>query len=655
MTERVTATITMELCSDTIFGSGFSVPGGEDIAVCQDEKGYPYLKGSTLKGLLRESLENYLAWTGQSQQLVGTLCGESDWDGTADDRRIQLTALHLDPRPVVPEDCFSTRIFTSLEHGVVKTDTLRTAVCIHRGMRFSGLFTCHQRDLALFQTVVQGIKWVGTMRSRGFGRVACRLEPSEQGEMKCVLGPCRCIRYRLQTELPVIVTDLSHSRDNSYTTRGYIPGAAVRGMVVNALANQYPDWFAAHRAELLSEKTRFLDAIPWQEDSVGLPGIMGFYGQKGSTEVTSVLNADVAGMKRAKPGAFCALEGEQIRGWTASTGGNLRIQRHVGKTETSYPFQTQHIDAGQTFEGYIWMDDPSLAEPIGRAFQKTVWLGADRYEGFGKCAVLLLESVEAPSWQDYGYSAGDTTDSTLYLLAISPLTMLNDWGEPCGLDVNALAARLGVEQVNIEACSTAMVECGGYNRTWKCRVPAIQMYDRGSIFKLRCTSAPEAERLLNLQRTGLGIRRAEGLGQVLFLRRELLEQVKELPSNEERDAYINSPGIRLRRARYQWIMEFSKDLYQDGISRSQMGTIQALCEKAMASGDTQKLLEQLDKNLTERGPWHAGRFHHVNQVIRSVLETTLENTLGVKGPDSERDRLKLLCELFDYSRKEGRP
>ena len=53
MTERVTRKIRLELLSEAIFGSGFSVPGGEDIGVCTDARGYPYLKGSTFKGLLR--------------------------------------------------------------------------------------------------------------------------------------------------------------------------------------------------------------------------------------------------------------------------------------------------------------------------------------------------------------------------------------------------------------------------------------------------------------------------------------------------------------------------------------------------------------------------------------------------------------------------
>ena len=98
MSGRITMQVTMELKSDAILGSGFSVPGGEDVAVCRDEAGYPYLKGSTLKGLLRESLENWLAWTGQDLSVANELLGESGWAGVADGRRVMLTQLTLDFR-----------------------------------------------------------------------------------------------------------------------------------------------------------------------------------------------------------------------------------------------------------------------------------------------------------------------------------------------------------------------------------------------------------------------------------------------------------------------------------------------------------------------------------------------------------------------------
>ena len=36
MSQRITLYVRVRLLSDTIFGAGFSVPGGEDIAVCED-------------------------------------------------------------------------------------------------------------------------------------------------------------------------------------------------------------------------------------------------------------------------------------------------------------------------------------------------------------------------------------------------------------------------------------------------------------------------------------------------------------------------------------------------------------------------------------------------------------------------------------------
>ena len=149
MGERVTWRVTMELLSDTILGSGISVPGGEDIAVCKDDKGFPYMKGSTFKGLLRESLENLLVWTGGDKADLDAICGVSGWKGTADDRRLQLTGLCLDPCPAVPEDCYDSRMLTSLEDGVVKEGTLRMASCVRSGMFFSGTLTCCGRDVAL--------------------------------------------------------------------------------------------------------------------------------------------------------------------------------------------------------------------------------------------------------------------------------------------------------------------------------------------------------------------------------------------------------------------------------------------------------------------------------------------------------------------------
>ena len=141
MSERVTFAVEMELESDGIFGSGYSIPGGDDINTTIDEQGYPYLKGSTLKGLLAESLHNLLAWTGGSEADYTALMGEEGWSGTADERRVQLTDMTLISRPVQPEEAFSSHTFTALENGVVKQGSLRSASCVRAKTKFTGSVT----------------------------------------------------------------------------------------------------------------------------------------------------------------------------------------------------------------------------------------------------------------------------------------------------------------------------------------------------------------------------------------------------------------------------------------------------------------------------------------------------------------------------------
>ena len=95
MSERTRVKIRMELLSDTILGSGYSIPGAEDIAVCQDENGYPYMKGSSFKGVLRESMENLAFWKELDENGINEMLGTEGWNGEAEARRIHVTSLKL--------------------------------------------------------------------------------------------------------------------------------------------------------------------------------------------------------------------------------------------------------------------------------------------------------------------------------------------------------------------------------------------------------------------------------------------------------------------------------------------------------------------------------------------------------------------------------
>lgn len=566
--ERVNLKIEMELISDTILGSGYSIPGGHDIAFNKDRDGFPYLKGTAFKGLLRENVENWLVWTGRDESVLNLLFGESGWSNAGGERRVRVESLCLKEFPKDVKTCFSERVFTSLnEFGVSANGTLRTSECIKKGLIFKGSVVCAKCDEELIKNAISCIKWIGTLRSRGFGKVrfSVAAEDIVNNEVREEGVEAKYIHYRIRNEAPVIITHLSKSGDNNYETRDYIPGSAIRGMVIESIISDDSEYFEHNKIKLLSDDIRFLNAFPNPEPDklAALPSIKGFYEDKNGSNFTSVIvNSDFKpGLKRAKLGSFCAVDNYgNIKYWNADTDGVMRIKRNID--EDSLPFRTRCLSPGQVFDGFIVLKDASMASAIMKAFNKTLWIGADRYEGFGKCIVEKCESVDImPVEKEYGFSVKRPVKSdSICMLAVSAFTMLNCKGEPCGIDTEELAEKLGAGSVEIESCSTSVSEYGSYNRTWGCRTSAVKMYDQGSIFKLKLDKVlSDTAGIEKIQKEGLGIRKNEGFGQVVFFDPSLLENLKKKSLKDANREWRASDASLARRAKYNWVMKSSEE------------------------------------------------------------------------------------------------
>ncbi len=182
--------IRMQLLSDVIFGNGMSIPGGEDISVLCDEDGFPYYKGGTFKGVFREALEQYLKWTikddGQIQEEIDRLLGCGGEDIASRPDKLVFSDFHLSGHvkqkilEEVGEGSENTilhalthqRTFTALsKEGVVEEGSLRSCRCVDKGLNFYSQVQCAQRDEELVTEVLSCIKWIGTMRNRGFGKI----------------------------------------------------------------------------------------------------------------------------------------------------------------------------------------------------------------------------------------------------------------------------------------------------------------------------------------------------------------------------------------------------------------------------------------------------------------------------------------------------
>lgn len=182
--------IHIQLLSDAIFGNGMSMPGGEDICILTDDQGFPYLKGSTLKGIFREELINYLDWTKakDASSIVKRLLGERGSDSLNMDGQVTFSDLTLHDQvidAVLKEDASKQEIlemfsyvrnFTRLEDGLAKDGSLRSARCVKKGLHFYGICSCEQADADLVKEVFAMVKWIGSMRNRGFGQIAIKVE-----------------------------------------------------------------------------------------------------------------------------------------------------------------------------------------------------------------------------------------------------------------------------------------------------------------------------------------------------------------------------------------------------------------------------------------------------------------------------------------------
>lgn len=182
--------IRMQLISDVVFGNGESVPGGEDISILRDENGFPYYKGGTFKGIFREEMCNYLAWTredeGDIEREMKRLLGTSGDDNVRNSDKLifsdfmlsdyvkqqMMSEIGFGQNNMILEALSHVRTFTAVSpDGIVQKGSLRQCRCVNKGLNFYSEVRCSQKDEKLVEDVLSTIKWVGTMRSRGFGKV----------------------------------------------------------------------------------------------------------------------------------------------------------------------------------------------------------------------------------------------------------------------------------------------------------------------------------------------------------------------------------------------------------------------------------------------------------------------------------------------------
>ncbi len=192
--------VTIETLSDTMLGSGESIPGFIDNDIKYDEYGIPYMFAKTLKGLIREQMEMLKEYASKDYAAsIEELLGSTDIEGEKKLGKLKFTNVEVLPEvkyelmkaiqsgEVTPSEILdamtvtysSTRIDNTT--GTYAPHSLRRERMVKKGILFQTKVyldvTEYNKDYdKMIKDSFQALQHIGTHKSKGKGHVKCTVE-----------------------------------------------------------------------------------------------------------------------------------------------------------------------------------------------------------------------------------------------------------------------------------------------------------------------------------------------------------------------------------------------------------------------------------------------------------------------------------------------
>lgn len=328
-----------------------------------------------------------------------------------------------------------------------------------------------------------------------------------------------------------------------YTTRDYITGSAVRGMMAEAFIRQYKLGKEAHKNQsfydlFLSGKVRFLPAYPLSGVSdkgkvvFQLPlSMMRSKDGKIIKDISGV-GAPEAGFKKMK--GFVVQDGQTLYPVSVKKKITLHMARNTsdearrrGKSEDGGIFNYEAMEPGQWFQGTILCDDDCDAEPLlascfSFSQDNLIHLGHSRQTEYGACQLQLVSGQTS-------YRELDASQP-VYLYALTPYIPWNEWQRVTDIAealVTQLEQRLSEKTghtvslhpasgtLNTSKIFAANEDVTGYLAVWNGRRERKNALSAASLIPIDAEklSAEDLHVLQDLLYQGIGCRREEGFGQ----------------------------------------------------------------------------------------------------------------------------------------------
>lgn len=455
----------------------------------------------------------------------------------------------------------------------------------------------------------------------------------------------KIIPYRVTLLEPLLATRLPGD-PNSGVSYPYVPGSMVRGAAVaaymqeKALATLDASVEEARRL-FFDGRTCYVNAYP--VDARGrrtLPTPRSLFHVKGeetpifdfAREVVSEVNDEkvqfVAAAKESQP--FCWIDGDDIFFVELKRRVNVHTQRDRKKgratKEDGAVFQYDALEEGQTFAGWVVVDEDADVGLVSSLLERIYRLGGSSNSGYGRVSIEVGAAQDGRAWRETPdrITAIDAGETFVVTLLSDALVRDANTGQYTWDLQPTLQKLLGVEIERVHPVAGEeelrsvwrLEEVGGFNRTWGLPLPQAQAIAGGSAFVFRAGATISPEAIANAEWRGIGERRAEGFGRLAFnwQAEAKLTKVKPPKASATSQLALQLDGKAQEMARQMAVRMLRREL--DGklrkaindvrpperlpISNAQLSRLRVIVREALPHGDLARLQKYLEENVTTR-------------------------------------------------------
>lgn len=377
------------------------------------------------------------------------------------------------------------------------------------------------------------------------------------------------LTYQIRLNEPAIFSAIEGD-PNSAVTHPYMPGSAVRGMMIGlyirARRQNAPDFELTATGDeqslFFSTQTRYLNAYPCINDRRSLPVPATWTTDKyhaqgentGRTITDGAFSEQTSSAHHKKQTGFSGFTlyaGTQALIARPETVINVHTTRARRVGSDQQVFRYEALAENQVFAGAVLCDNEQDARYLGNLLIESpqVVVGGSRSAGYGSATISNVQIIR--DWQEVDHQIGDETIMTF--LSDALLRDSNGVYMPTADTLEAHLRQIGI-QCAVKPVSIKTILVGGFNRKWGLPLPQAAAIQRGSVVRLTGIIADD-NALQRLTTYGIGERIEDGFGRMAlgWQQHPRLAYEKYQPDQITEKPKLSSESKRLRQAVIQRI------------------------------------------------------------------------------------------------------